>query len=318
MSLLLIAARGLGAADPVFSGPQPGEKVSGFKVVALNGPGMGQERDPTAGTGTGTATDGKPLVLVFVHAIERSLVPLLRSVDEYGAARSNLLRTEIVFLSADRLEGERRVKAASGSLKLKSPVGLSIDGAEGPGNYGLNKECLMTLVAVRGSTVATNFALVQPGIVDAPRIVSALAALCGDTHPPSIESLTQRPPARAGEAGRMDAGNRGTTPEGKPKEPYPGATPTDLRMMGLLRRFIKPTNDVATVDTVLAEVRALVKEQPELRKQAVDGWTRVLHFGDRYGTAHARKVGQEFLEEMKAGMEEKSDKDAKPVRDAGR
>ena len=50
----------------------------------------------------------------------------------------------------DRVAGEQRVKAAAGSLRLQSPVSLSLDGVEGPGNYGLNKDCLMTIVAAQG------------------------------------------------------------------------------------------------------------------------------------------------------------------------
>jgi hypothetical protein len=42
-----------------------------------------------------------------------------------------------------------------------------------------------------------------------------------------------------------------------------------------------------------------VKEHPELARQAIDGWTRVLHFGDRYGTEYSRKIGRQMLEELK-------------------
>jgi hypothetical protein len=85
----------------------------------------------------------------------------------------------------------------------------------------------------------------------------------------------------------------------KAKDDFPGAVPTDGKLVGLLRQFIRPTNDDATVDRVLAEVKAHIKDSPDLAKQAADGWTRVLHFGDRYGTPYARKVGQEFLEQIK-------------------
>ncbi len=85
-------------------------------------------------------------------------------MDEYGAARTDRIRTEVVFLAADKIEGEQRVKASAGSLKLQSRIGLSPDGAEGPGNYGLNKTCLMTIIAARDNVVTANFALVQPGI----------------------------------------------------------------------------------------------------------------------------------------------------------
>lgn len=279
------------AADLIFSGPQTGEKTTPFKVVELTGPKSGTERDPI------TENAGNPTVCVFVHGIERSLVPLLRVVDEYGALRKDSLKTEIVFLAADRLAGEQRVKAAAGSLKLQSRVGLSVDGLEGPGNYGLNKQCLMTLLTARSNVVTGNFALVQPGIADAPQVLEALAKVCGDTNPPTAAQLTERQVARTGAGGRMMA-NR-DKPDGKPKEGFPGAVPTDAKLQTLLRLFIRPTNDVASVDRLLAEVKGHIKDNADLQKQAVDGWTRVLHFGDRYGTEYSRKVGREFLEQLK-------------------
>jgi hypothetical protein len=335
------------AAGPVFSGPQKGEKTTPFKVVELTGANAGKERDPV------TESAGQPTALLFVHGIERSLVPLLRVVDEYGAGQKERLKTEIVFLAADRLEGEQRVKAAAGSLKLQSRVGLSVDGIEGPGNYGLNKECLMTLVVTKDNTVTANFALVQPGIADAPKVLEALAKACGDANPPSAEQLNERQLARNGgrdggamrrdgtgiarqrptadlskfdlnsDAGLRDAvralivemqglraelaASRGAAPSpsreapnpDKPKEPFPGAVPSDDKLQGLLRSFIRPTNDDATVDKVLAEVKEHIKDNADLRKQAADGWTRVLHFGDTYGTEYSRKVGRAFLEELK-------------------
>jgi hypothetical protein len=278
------------AADPVFSGPQAGEKTTGFKVLEITGAGSGQERDPI------TDNAGAPTALVFVHTLERSLVPLLRSIDVYGASNRARLKTEVIFLAPDRLAGEQRIRAASGSLRLASRVGLSLDGPEGPGNYGLNKDCLMTIVGARSNLVVTNFALVQPGIADAPPVIAALAALCGDLNPPTAEALLAR--ANAGRGTMMSRGQ--TNASGSPsQDPFPGAVPTDPKLQGLLRSFIRPTNDDARVDAVLAEVKAYIQNDSELKKQARDGWTRVLHFGDRYGTAYSRKVGAEFLESLK-------------------
>lgn len=291
------AAAVLRGAEPVFSGPQKGEKITPFKVVELTGQNAGTERDPIA------ENAGQPTALLFVHGLERSLVPLLRVVDEYGIGRKDRLKAEIVFLSADRLEGERRVKAAAGSLKLQSRIGLSVDGLEGPGNYGLNKDCLITLVVATDNTVTANFALTQPGIADAPKVLEALANVCGDTNPPTAEQLNERRSARDG-GGREGRAMRrdGATPD-KPKEAFPGAVPTDDKLQGLLRSFIRPTNDDATVDKVLANVKEHIKGNAALQKQAVDGWTRVLHFGDRYGTEYSRKVGAAFLEEQKQTRE---------------
>ena len=283
------------AAETLFSGPQLGEKTTPFKVQPIAGASGTAERDPIG------ENRGLPTVLVFLHGIERSLVPLLRVIDEYGAERQDRLRTELVFLAADRTSGEQRVKAAATSLKLQSPVSLSLDGAEGPGNYGLNRDCLMTIVGAARNVVVTNFALRQPGIADAPKVIDALARLCGDTNPPAIAQLSERHVARSGggrgATGRMTA--EGGKPEAKPQDKFPGAVPTDDRLQGLLRSFIRPTNDTATVDRILAEVKTHIKGNADLRQQAVDGWIRILHFGDRYGTEYARKTGREFLEQLK-------------------
>lgn len=347
LSLSLIAA--VHAADPVFSGPQPGEKTTPFKVVEITGANVDQERDVIADNGGGATA------LVFLHGIERSMMPLLRVIDEYGALRKDSLKTEVIFLAADRLQGEEKAKAAAGSLKLQSRVGLSLDGAEGPGNYGLNKECLMTIVMANDNSVTANFALGQPGIADAPKVLEALAKVAGDAKPPTVEELNQRHMARNGggrdggamrrggempsappvdlakfdlnteeglrgavqaligevrslraELAAVRGGNQGPasreTPPAKTgagKDPFPGAVPTDPALQGMLRRFIKPTNDDATVDAVLAEVRAHIKDSADLKQQAIDGWTRVLHFGDQYGTEYARITGKAFLDELK-------------------
>ena len=279
------------AADPVFSGPQPSEKTTPFKVLDIAAEQDGVERDPV------TEGAGGAVALVFVHGIERSLVPLLRVVDQYGAARKDLIRTEFVFLASDRLAGEQRVKAASRSLRMHSRVGLSVDGPEGPGNYGLNKDCLMTIVAARGNTVTANFALVQPGIADAPRVIEALAQTCGDTNPPTIADLSTPPMDRAG-ARRGNEAMRRPNADASAKDPFPGAVPTDGPLQSLLRRFIRSTNDVATTDQILADVKAHIHGQSDLEKQAADGWTRVLHFGDRYGNEYSRKIGREFLDQL--------------------
>ena len=196
----------------------------------------------------------------------------------------------------------------------------------------------MTIVVAKDNVVTANFALVQPGIADAPKVIAALAKTCGDAEPPTVEALTAKQPRYARGRGEMMetakrppldlakldvgseeglrssvaalkaevetlrrelAGARGE-PATKPKEDLPGAVPADAKLVGLLREFIRPTSDDATVDRVLAEVKAHIAGNADLKKQALDGWTRVLHFGERYGTPYSRKVGQQLLDELKA------------------
>jgi hypothetical protein len=328
-----LSAMALQGADPIYSGPQPGEKTTGFPTIEIGGASDGAERDPVKDNA------GAPTAFVFVHALERSLLPLLRVVDEYGAQRRDRVKTEVVFLAADRISGEQKVRAAASSLRLRARQGLSPDGAEGPGNYGLNKECMMTIVMAKDNVVTSSFALVQPGIADAPAVVAALAKTCGDENPPTVETLS---PVQQNARGRGMMANRGDAarrepldlskldrtseaglrasvdalvaevealrreltqqrgeapPAARPQQPIPGAAPTDAKLTGLLRQFIQPSNDDATVDRVLSEVKAYVRDNAELTQQARDGWIRVLHL--QYGTDYAKKAGREFLDTLK-------------------
>lgn len=278
-----------GADTAIFSGPQPGEKTTPFKAIELRGENAGRERDVIA------EHNGAPTTLVFVHGIERSMAPLMSVLDEYGKERRESLKTEFVFLSGDRLTSQQRLPLVAQSLRLESPISLSVDGAEGPGNYGLNKECLLTVVVAKENKVAANFALVQPGMADATKIIAAIAKVINDTNPPAAEALRER---RGLGGGRMDQPmERRRERAGRPNDNLPGAAPTDEKLIGLLRRFIQKSNDDATVDKVLAEVTEYVKGSDDLTKQAVNGWTRVLHL--KYGTEYAQKAGQTWLEKLK-------------------
>jgi hypothetical protein len=277
----------------VFSGPQVGEKVTEFKVIDLIGDAKGREWAVL------DRYRGKPLTIVFVHGVERSIVPLLTAIDQYGHEKKDVLGTLVVFLSNDRVESEKRLPLVSQSLRLESPFALSVDGAEGPGNYGLNKQCLMTVVVAKDDKATANFALVQPGIVDAPAIIAAMAQACGDTKPPTADSLLAK--RRGGAQGREMAGKG--APSTRPaagaaaKVDLPGAAPTDERLIRMLRSFINRDNDQAAVDRVVNEVQEYVKDDPDLTRQAIGGWTRVLYL--KYGTEYAQKRGQTMVDELK-------------------
>lgn len=119
-----------------------------------------------------------------------------------------------------------------------------------------------------------------------------------------VQSLRAEVAANRGGGGNMQRPAQREAAQGNanpnaPKAPFPGAVPTDPTLEGQLRRFIKPTNDNATVDAILAEVIAHIKDSPDLKQQAIDGWTRVLHFGETYGNEYSRAQGKYFLEELK-------------------
>src|SRR5262249_24021907 len=139
--------------------------------------------------------------------------------------------------------------------KLASRVGLSLDGLEGPGNYGLNKDCLMTIVVAKEDKVTASFALVQPGIADAPKVLEALASASPDLSPPPAEPLSGREgeggAGRAAMEGRGDADVQRLSPR-RPAD----LSRFDLQSEAGLRDAVK---------ALIAEVERLRAEVAELR-----------------------------------------------------
>src|SRR5436190_4317300 len=118
--LILLAFTTMAAGqggDQVFSGPQPGEKLTPFKVHVFSGPQAGKEVQLLA--------DPKetPRLLIFVHEITRPALQLLRPVDLYAKRlAADGLETHVVWLTADKTKTEAYLEQAKNSLALQSPV----------------------------------------------------------------------------------------------------------------------------------------------------------------------------------------------------
>jgi hypothetical protein len=182
------------ATAPEFSGPQQGEKLVGFRMRHLTGDEEGGEIDPVEDAA------GKPLVLVFVHEINRPSIGLSRVLLTYAAQhRSDGVRAAMVFLPADATATEDFVKRAAHALPEGVPIGASIDGAEGPGAHGLNRKVTLTILVAKENRVTANFALVQPSLqADGPKIAAAIASAGGFEPPTAAELAKIAEPARRG------------------------------------------------------------------------------------------------------------------------
>ncbi|MCI0361035.1 MAG: hypothetical protein L0211_21350, partial [Planctomycetaceae bacterium] len=185
--ILALAAAPLVAEDKPaeFSGPQAGEKLTPFATKVVLGDQAGKEIDLVK------AAAGKPVLIVFVHERNRPTVGLARLLGLYAATKKEAgLRSGIVFLVADATETETWMNRAQGALPGGVPVGISADGQEGPGAYGLNRKVQMTILVGKEDKVTANFALVQPSVqADAPKIAQAIVDVLGGGRGPTIEEL---------------------------------------------------------------------------------------------------------------------------------
>jgi hypothetical protein len=212
--LLLMATLALtcGAEDPVFSGPQVGEPLPPFSVVAVYGGDAGKEFDPIK------VAEGKATLLVFVHKLTRPGVALTRALTVYAKSQAEHGAVgAIIWLQDDKAAAEEYLVRAKKSLNFAVPVGVSVDGGEGPGAYGLNRNVELTILIAKDNKVAANFALLQPSVTEAAKIAGELAKLIEQPAPdqkqmeklafPGGAMMRARPRPAAGNAPAAQPGN---------------------------------------------------------------------------------------------------------------
>lgn len=251
--------------EKIFSGPQLGEKLKPFKVVGVYGDLEGKEMDFVE------KADGKPVILIFVHELQRPTHALVRAVTHYAKSRQgDGLHTYIVWLHRDRTDAVNYLKRAAGSLNYVVPVGVSVDGAEGPGAYGLNRKVGLTVLVAKDNKVTANFALIQPGLNDAPAIAEAIVKQVGGKAP-TLEELE-----------KLATGGR---PVKKDRDP---------QLERLLRMVINKDAQPEGIAKAAEDIEKLVGEKKELQKQL--GEIAAICVKQKYGTDPAQKYLQTWAE----------------------
>ena len=195
--------------NKIFSGPQPGEKLPPLTVNGIGGRIEGTTFDIT------TNADGKPLVLflqdtngVGVKGLV-NVVQLLLKIDAFqkrhskatGAGKSNQgLQIGVVFL-ADSLDtlpdwAHNMLNEEIPNAVLK---GISPDGREGPGSYGLNRNVAQTILIAKNGKVLHNFAFTQPLLYTDPHLLGAIADAVGVDAPALEKWLNEATTKRSDE-----------------------------------------------------------------------------------------------------------------------
>ncbi len=292
---LLLASPGLAWADaPLFSGPQVGEKLPSFKTQGVFGDLADKEYDLIA------AADGKPVVLIFVHARTRPAFGLTNTIMKWAAGKAKTgLHCGVVFLTDDATPTLQWMHRVEKHFPQGAAYVVSLDGAEGPGSYGLNRNVALTVLVGKQGVTTANFALVQPSLqADGPKILQAIADVAGGGKVPSIAELEgQRYKGKRSKGGR------------RMKKQATG----DPQLAPLIRSVINKQASEDDVAKAAAAVEKYVAENEAAKKELGRIAHTVVNSGKlaNYGTEAAQTVLRRWAKQF-AARKEHAPKGQKP------
>ena len=270
--IVLCCAKCLHAQDPVFSGPQPGEPLIPFHVRSLSASDAGKQIDYVANA------KGKPLLLVFVHDVNRQSISLVRNITAYTAKRKgDGLQTSVIMLHDDANDAEKKFQTMKHALTADTPTGVSLEGQEGPGSYGLNRLVTLTILLSKDDKVVANYALVQPSLqVDLLKIVRSITEIIGG-QVPTMEELIGKDALRAMQSDIK----KGTAPD----------------VSGLVRPLIQKTATDEQVTLLADKIENAMKADEAVRREIYRIATAVADLA--YGTPKAQEYLTKWAKESK-------------------
>lgn len=286
--------------EPVFSGPQVGEKLPSFTIRSVL-------TEPAEDVDLIRTADGKPVLIVFVHKTTRPAFGLTNALMKYAATRKkDGLTSGVAFLTADATETGTWMKRIKGYFPEGATYGVSPDGLEGPGSYGLNRDVTLTILMGKDGKATANFALVQPGMeADGPKVAKALASLLGDGKPVDLAKF---------------AGNQMRTDNAKPKRPAANERPGQElppEIVEKLRAVIFKENTADEVDKAAKNLEAALARDEKSARQVGVITNRIITAGvlERYGTERAREYLKKWAREFGPKDKPEPDGDSKPGSD---
>jgi hypothetical protein len=183
--------------DPVYSGPQPGEKLRGFSVIPPRRNRQDDQFDPVA------LALGKPHILIFLDDSDigegiGAYAPSVLTIRKHS--RSGLAAS-VVILAHERATEVPFAKYGEddpGRIYLDTVyrIGYSPEGRDGPGAYGLNRNLPLTiLIADAEENVLHTFPFREiPPDFSNPNVLGGLADALGEDRETVASWLNKKVP----------------------------------------------------------------------------------------------------------------------------
>ena len=178
-----------GVQNPIFSGPQPGEKLVSFQAVGYAGEHKEKILDPIA------MAKNRPQLIVFQDdegASSRGLYDLSDSLAKIDRQSDVDLHVSVILLSDDPVAFEPYARMFPALLERGVDViAFSKEGREGPGAYGLDRTVSQTFVLSKGGKVVHNLVLPKGGVYADPHVLGGIADIIGEKRETVQDWLNQ-------------------------------------------------------------------------------------------------------------------------------
>ncbi|MHC4996068.1 MAG: hypothetical protein ACYTGQ_13565 [Planctomycetota bacterium] len=291
--------------EAVFSGPQPGEKITGFTALGVYDKAAGKKIDFIK------QGHGKPLLLVFVHKLSRPGHALTTAVTNcFHNLKRDDLQILVVHLAADHLAQRDYLTRARQSLKYQAPVAVSLDGEEGPGAYGLNRNVSYTFIIAKDDKVTANFALVQPSLTEAAKIAKPMAEALG-IKPPTQEQLQalggrylpqsrsrMQPQRNANPNMQRGRGDARPSARPAPDAPQRGTQPQRQAdpLRDAVRALVSNSASPEEVETAAKKVEQMIKDKKGMQNQlgTMSGMILERGMGTPAAQRHIKKWNEKY------------------------
>jgi hypothetical protein len=166
--LTLTAFVGMAPAEPVKSGPQPGQKVPGpFHPLHVTGPDAGNQVCLYCKNGA------HPVALVFAREVSAPLVALLKKLDAATAEHKDCQMGSFVVFLNDSAELPKTLKKIADKEHIQTTI-FCTDAPAGPPTYQVAGDADVTVILYTLHTVKANYAF-RKGELDDKATAAILA-----------------------------------------------------------------------------------------------------------------------------------------------
>ncbi|MBA62827.1 MAG: hypothetical protein CMJ76_10735 [Planctomycetaceae bacterium] len=177
----------------IFSGPQSGERLPKLNVLEFDGQSVGKTFNALG------ANKGAQLIILSDHnrSSIRGLIGLSRLVATINQKSNDKLNAVIVYLGEDRNQLSEHAGRYHQYLAGKPVIGLSNDGRDGPGSYGLNRNVSMTIIIAKDGRVLYNFPFPEGMLTPDPHVLGGISEVLDAEHDKMTEWLAASSPQRS-------------------------------------------------------------------------------------------------------------------------